>query len=407
MHIAILSNNPRSDSCARLKAACQVRGHKVRTLDPLHFAIFIDETGPGLLYKNKALGPLDAAIPRIGAQITFYGTAVVRQLERMGVLCLNPSRAIASSRDKLRALQILSRHAIPVPPTAIVKSSDAVLPAIEQLGGAPVVVKLIEGTQGVGVMLAESLRAARAILETLESAHQNVLIQRFISESAGTDIRAFVVGGRVVAAMRRVAGADEFRSNFHRGASVEPVQLCAEHEALAVRAAGVLGLRVAGVDLVESTQGPLVLEVNSSPGLVGIEGATGIDVGQAIVEQLEQTMDVPDIDILRQIVLQDGFGIVEIRIHEGSALNGVHLQDSVFGSLDVKVLSIQRERMRLTQPAPATELAAGDLLTCYGAAEDLQRLVQEHGRQRVVSPACARRRPPGRRRAAPGGGRAP
>ena len=213
-------------------------------------------------------------LPRIGNSITYFGTAVVRQFEQMDVYTPNTSYGIANSRDKLRATQILSRHKIPMPATTFVQDRADVIPAIERVGGAPVVIKLLEGTQGIGVILAPTLKVAEAIIETLQSTRQNVLIQRFVKESKGRDIRALVVGDRVVAAMRRVAQGDEFRSNVHRGGSVEPVELDEEFERVAVRSAQIMGLRITGVDMLEGRRGPQVMEVNSSPGLEGIERAT-------------------------------------------------------------------------------------------------------------------------------------
>ena len=242
-------------------------------LDTLRFAIDLASDEPDLQYRGKPLSDYDAVIPRIGASITFFGLAVVRQFEQMDVYTPNTSNGIANSRDKLRAIQILSRHGIGIPATTFVRDRADVLPAIERVGGAPVVIKLLEGTQGIGVILAPDKKVAEAVIETLQSTKQNVLIQRFISESSGTDVRAFVIGDRVVAAMRRIAKGDEFRSNVHRGGRTEPVELDADAARIAVQAAQIMGLRVAGVDLLESDQGPLVMEVNSSPGFEGIENA--------------------------------------------------------------------------------------------------------------------------------------
>ena len=222
----------------------------------------------------------------IGASITFFGTAVVRQFEQMDVFCANSSAGISNSRDKLRSLQILARHKIGMPPTTFVRDKKDVLPAIERVGGAPVIIKLLEGTQGVGVILADSAKIAEAIIETLQSTKQNVLVQRFVAESKGRDIRAFVVGDQVVAAMRRVAQGQEFRSNVHRGGQTQPLELDEEYSATAIRAAQIMGLRVAGVDMLEGKNGPQILEVNSSPGLEGIEGCTQLDVAGAIIDYI-------------------------------------------------------------------------------------------------------------------------
>src|SRR5210317_1456678 len=258
MKLAILSCGPNSYSTRRLKEAALERNYKVKVLNTLKFAIDLDQGHPDLYFRQKQLTHYDAVLPRIGASITYFGTAVVRQFEQMNVFCANSSGGIANSRDKLRSLQILSRHRIGIPQTTFVRDKKDVLPAIERVGGAPVVIKLIEGTQGIGVLLAESLKSAEAIIELLQSQKQNILIQKFVAESKGRDVRAFVVGDRVVASMRRVAQGTEFRSNVHRGGHTETVELTPEYEEVAVRAAQILGLRVAGVDMLESNDGPQV-----------------------------------------------------------------------------------------------------------------------------------------------------
>ena len=235
MKLAILSRAPRSYSTQRLRAAAEQRGHEVRVLNTLRFAIDLSGPDPDLQYRGRPLSDYDAILPRIGASITYFGTAVVRQFEQMDVYTPNTANGISNARDKLRATQILSRHSIAMPATAFVRNRADVRPAIERVGGAPVVIKLLEGTQGIGVILAPEVKVAEAIIETLHSTNQNVLIQRFVSESRGRDIRALVVGDRVVAAMRRTASGDEFRSNVHRGGSVEAVALTPEFEAAAVR----------------------------------------------------------------------------------------------------------------------------------------------------------------------------
>ena len=284
MKLAILSRAPQSYSTQRLVAAAEQRGHQVRVLNTLRFAIDLSGPDPDLQYRGKPLSDYDAIIPRIGASITYFGTAVVRQFEQMDVYTPNTANGISNARDKLRATQILSRHNIAMPPTEFVRNRADVRPAIERVGGAPVVIKLLEGTQGIGVILAPEAKVAEAIIETLHSTQQNVLIQRFISESRGRDVRALVVGDRVVAAMRRTATGDEFRSNVHRGGSVQSLDLPPEYEEAAVRSAQIMGLKVAGVDMLESGDGPLVMEVNSSPGLQGIETATQLDVAGAIID---------------------------------------------------------------------------------------------------------------------------
>jgi ribosomal protein S6--L-glutamate ligase len=288
MRIIILSRQPELYSTKALVEAGGRRGHDVRVLDTLQFDIRISRRKPELLYQGDPVGPVDAVIPRIGASITFYGLAVVRQFEMMGVYCLNESQAIARSRDKLRSLQLLSRHDLGVPPTVFTRQADHVQDCIELVDGPPVVVKLSEGTQGIGVVLAESERAASSIIEAFHGLDQNILIQKFIKEAKGADIRAVVVGRKVVAAMRRQAEAGEFRSNLHRGGSATKVRLAPEYRRTALAAARVLGLRMAGVDMLESKEGPMIMEVNSSPGLEGIQKATRVNVAAAIMEHLER-----------------------------------------------------------------------------------------------------------------------
>ncbi len=273
MKLGILSCSPHCYSTRRLRIAAEERGHEVKVLNTLKFAIDLEKGEPDLYYRQKQLADYMAVLPRIGASITYFGTAVVRQFEQMDVFCANSSAGISNSRDKLRSLQILSRHHIGIPATTFVRDKKDVLPAIERVGGAPVIIKLLEGTQGIGVLLAETVKSAEAIIELLQSQKQNVLIQKFVAESKGRDIRAFVVGDQVVAAMRRVAQGQEFRSNVHRGGLTELVELDDVYCETAVRAAQIMGLRVAGVDLLEGKDGPQIMEVNSSPGLEGIEPA--------------------------------------------------------------------------------------------------------------------------------------
>lgn len=288
MRLAILSRQPELYSTTALVAAAQQRGHHVRVMDTLQFDIRITRQKPELYYEGSPLEEIDAVIPRIGASITFYGMAVVRQFEMMGVYCLNESQAIARSRDKLRCLQLLCRHDIGIPPTVFTRQADHVPDCMEKVDGPPVVVKLLQGTQGIGVVLAESERAAGSVIEAFHGLDQNILIQKFIKEAKGADIRAFVVGRKVVAAMKRQAVAGEFRSNLHRGGHATKFRLPPDYRKTALAAARVLGLHVAGVDLIESKEGPMVMEVNSSPGLEGIEKTTGVDVADAMIEHLEK-----------------------------------------------------------------------------------------------------------------------
>jgi ribosomal protein S6--L-glutamate ligase len=290
MRIVILSRKESLYSTRVLVEAGRHRGHDVAVLDTLQFDIRVSRRNPELLYQGKPVGPVDAVIPRIGASITHFGLAVVRQFEMTGVYCLNESQAIARSRDKLRCLQVLSRHDIGLPPTIYTRQAEHVPGCIEQVEGPPVVVKLLQGTQGIGVVLAESTMAASSVIEAFHGLEQNILIQKFIREANGSDIRAIVVGRRVVAAMKRQALAGEFRSNIHRGGTARKIRLPADFRRTAVAAARVLGLTVAGVDLIESAEGPMVMEVNSSPGLEGIEKTTGVDVADAIIEHIERSV---------------------------------------------------------------------------------------------------------------------
>ena len=390
MKIAILSRGPRLYSTRRLKEAAVARGHDAKVLNTLSFSIEVEQGQPSLYYKNRKLSDYDAVIPRIGASVTFFGTAVIRQFEQMGVFCVNPSHAISVSRDKLRALQVLSRHRVGIPKTLFVRHSSEILPGIERMGGPPVVVKLLEGTQGIGVILAESTSVAEAIIETLSGpAKLSVLLQKFVKESKGKDIRAFVVGDRVVAAMRRTAQGDEFRSNIHRGGSAEIVELDPEYERTAVHAAQIMGLRVAGVDMLEGEKGPVLMEVNSSPGLEGIEAATGIDVAGEIVQLIEQEVLFPDIDIRQRLTLQSGYGVMEIPIDETSELCHKTIADSKLRDRDVLVLTIHRESIAIPNPKNSREILPGDVLLCFGKTLTLRGLApkgKEKRRRRAKTP---------------------
>jgi len=378
MKIAILSRSPRSYSTRALKEAGTKRGHQVDVLETLSFSIYLEEGQPDLFFRNEQLGSYDCVIPRIGASITFYGAAVVRQFEQMGVFSLNTSQAILTARDKLRSLQILSRHKIGIPASAFVRRKHDVLPAIERVGGAPVIIKLLEGTQGIGVILADSVSMAAAIIETLQSTKQNVLIQKFVAESKGRDIRAFVVGDRVVAAMRRRAQGQEFRSNVHRGAKTEAVKLDVAYEKTAVRAAQIMGLHVAGVDMLEGSRGPMVMEVNSSPGLEGIENATGIDVAGIIVENMEQQVLFPEIDLRQRLTLEAGYGVAEFIIHSESRLVGKSIAESGLRQEDILVLSIDRDRTVIPNPKGSRVIQPGDKLLCFGKLSALEKQIPVH-----------------------------
>jgi ribosomal protein S6--L-glutamate ligase len=290
MKIAVLSRSKTIYSTKRLVEAAEARGHEIRVID--HVRCFMDITSdrPSIHYKDEEFGPehFDAVIPRIGASVTFYGTAIVRQFEMMGVYSVNESVAITRSRDKLRSLQLLSRKKIGIPVTAFANSPDDVTGLIREVGGAPLVIKLLEGTQGIGVVLAETRTAAKSVIQGFMGLSANILVQEYIKEAGGSDLRCFVVGGKVIAAMQRTAPDGDFRSNLHRGGTATLVKLTAQERRTAVNAAKIMGLNVCGVDLLRSNRGPLVMEVNSSPGLGGIEASTNKDVADIIIEFIEK-----------------------------------------------------------------------------------------------------------------------
>jgi ribosomal protein S6--L-glutamate ligase len=288
MKIGILSRKAELYSTRRLVEAARHRGHEVQVINPLRCYMNITSHQPEIHYKGEQLEGFDAIIPRIGASITFYGTAVVRQFEMVGVFCLNESVAISRSRDKLRSLQLLARKGIGLPVTGFAHSTQYTDDLIQLVGGAPLVVKMIEGTQGVGVVLAETEKAAQSVIQAFRSLKANILVQEFIKESSGRDIRCWVIGEKVVAAMLRQGPEGEFRSNLHRGGRAETVRITPEERSTAVRAAKIMGLRVAGVDMLRSNHGPVIMEVNSSPGLEGIEKTTGKDVAGMVIAYIEK-----------------------------------------------------------------------------------------------------------------------
>lgn len=288
MKIAILSRSGSLYSTRRLIEAAEARGHEIRVLDTLHCYMNVNSQEPSMHYQGDNLEGFDAVIPRIGASITFYGTAVLRQFEMMGVYPVNESVAISRSRDKLRSLQLMSRAGIGLPITGFAHSPDDIPDLINMVGGAPLVIKLLEGTQGIGVVLAETRKAAESVIEAFMGLKANIMVQEYVKEASGADIRCLVVGDRVVAAMKRQAAEGEFRSNLHRGGTASIVRISPEERATAVRAAKTMGLNVAGVDILRSNSGPVVMEVNSSPGIEGIEVSTGIDVATKIITFIEK-----------------------------------------------------------------------------------------------------------------------
>ena len=382
MRLAILSRSLKAYSTRRLKEAALDRGVDVKVLDTLKFAIDLKRGAPDLYFRQKQLRSYDAVLPRIGASITYYGTAVVRQFQEMDVFCANTAHGIANSRDKLRSLQILARHHIGIPETTFVRDKKDVLPAIERVGGAPVIIKLIEGTQGIGVLLAETVKTAESIIELLQSQKQNILIQKFVAESRGKDIRAFVVGDRVVAAMRRVAQGQEFRSNVHRGGIAEPVDLPDDYVEAAIRATQIMGLRVAGVDMLESATGPQIMEINSSPGLEGIETCTQLDVAGAIIDYIAAQVDFPEIDIRQRLTVSKGYGVSEIYVPEGSEFVGRQLSEIDLSEKDLNVLTLYRGNKVIPNPKMSRVLEPEDKLLCFGKLESMKGMIPSKTQRR-------------------------
>ena len=382
MKLGILSCNLKCYSTRRLKESAINRGHQVKVLNTVKFAIDLEQGEPDLYFRQKQLSHYDAVLPRIGASITYFGTAVVRQFEQMDVFCANSSSGISNSRDKLRSLQILSRHHIGIPKTTFVRDKKDVLPAIERVGGAPVVIKLLEGTQGIGVLLAESVKSAESIIELLQSQKQSVLVQKFVAESKGRDIRAFVVGDQVVAAMRRVAQGQEFRSNVHRGGKTELIILDESYCETAIRAAQILGLRVAGVDMLEGKDGPQIMEVNSSPGLEGIETCTKLDVAGAIIDYIAAQVDFPEIDVRQRLTVSRGYGVTEIHIPDGSEFVGKTIDESGLPEQDINVLTLYRGKTVIPNPRLKRTLESGDRLLCFGKLTSMKGMIPKKTRRR-------------------------
>ena len=382
MKLGILSANFSCYSSRRLREAAQQRGHTVKVLNTLRFAIDLRQGEPDLYFRQKQLTHYDAVLPRVGASVTYFGTAVVRQFEQMDVFCANSSSGISNSRDKLRSLQILSRHQLGIPTTTFVRDKKDILPAIERVGGAPVVIKLLEGTQGIGVLLAETVNSAEAIIELLQNQKQSVLIQKFVAESKGRDIRAFVVGDQVVGAMRRVAQGQEFRSNVHRGGKTEPVLLDESYCETAVRAAQILGLRVAGVDMLEAKDGPQIMEVNSSPGLEGIERCTQLDIAGAVIDYIAAQVDFPEIDLRQRLTVSRGYGVTEIHIPEGSEYIGKTIGESGLRDKDINALTLYRGTTVIPNPKSDRKLESGDRLLCFGRLESMRSLIPAKTRRK-------------------------
>jgi len=295
MRIAILSRNTKLYSTSRLVEAAEARGHEVRVLDVLRCYMNITSHNPTIHYRGEELTEFDAVIPRIGNSVTFYGTAVLRQFEMMNVFPLNESVAISRSRDKLRSTQLLARKGIGLPVTGFASNPDDITDLIEQVGGVPLVIKLLQGTQGIGVVLAETHNAAESVIQAFMGLKANIMVQEFIKEAGGSDIRCFVIGDKVVAAMKRQGAEGEFRSNLHRGGSAALIRLTPEERSTAVRAAKIMGLNVCGVDMLRSNHGPVIMEVNSSPGLKGIEAASEKDIADLIIQFVEKRFETIEI----------------------------------------------------------------------------------------------------------------
>ena len=382
MKLAILSREPKNYSTRRLVEAAKNRGHKAKVLNTLKFSIDLQSGNPELYYKLKLLEHYDAVLPRVGASLTYFGTAIVRQFQQMDVFSANSADGILNSRDKLRSFQILSKHNIGIPPTTFVKDKLDVLPAIERVGGAPVVIKLLEGTQGIGVLLAHTLEMATSIIELLQSQKQNILIQKFVAESKGKDIRAIVVGDRVIAGMRRVAKGQEFRSNVHRGGSTEAVELDDVYKETAVRATRIMGLGVAGVDMLEGKDGPQIMEINSSPGLEGIETCTKFDIAGSIIDHMAAQVDFPELDLRQRLTVSKGYGVTEIFVPKGSEYVGKTIVDSGLREKDINVLTLHRDGKVIPNPKSERILEADDRLLCFGKMESMKALVPEKVRKR-------------------------
>lgn len=382
MKLAILSKEPKNYSTQRLVEAAKNRGHDVKVLNTLKFTLNLEEESPELYFKQKKLSKYDAILPRIGSSITYFGTAVVRQFQQMNVYSPNSADGILNSRDKLRSFQILSKHKIGIPATTFVKDKKGVLPAIERVGGAPIVIKLLEGTQGLGVLLAHTLESATSIVEFLQSQKQNILIQKFVAESKGRDIRAIVVGDQVVAAMRRVAQGQEFRSNVHRGGKTELVELDDDYKEMAIRAARIMGLGIAGVDILEGKDGPQILEINSSPGLEGIESCTKLDVAGAFIDYIGAKVDYPEVDLREHLAISKGYGVTEIVIPAKSKYVGQTIGNSGLYEKDINPLSLHRQGTIFPNPNIDKVLEAEDKILCFGKLESMKNIIPEITRKR-------------------------
>ncbi|MEZ4754250.1 MAG: RimK family alpha-L-glutamate ligase [Bdellovibrionota bacterium] len=375
MKIGIISAGQHIYSTRRLVEAAEERGHEWKVFDARECALHIEQLNPKIYYRNEELDRFDAIIPRIASNSAHQSISVLRQLELQGIYCINNSAAVSIASDKLRTLQILSKRNIGIPLSGFVYQKTDAASAIKRAGGAPVIVKLLDGTEGKGVILAESNKTALAIIETLKLAKRQTLIQNFVSESKGADIRAFVVGDSVIASMKRKAKEGEFRSNVHRGGSTELCQLSEEYEQTALRAAKIVGLGVAGVDMLETSKGPQVMEVNASPGLEGIEKCTGINIAGKIIEHIEEQRHFPDLDLNERLSLSKGFVICEIPVIQDTGFIGESIADQNFEQQEIQVLSIERQEHVIPNPPDDFQLLEGDVMLCYGKKAAIRALM--------------------------------
>lgn len=376
LRLAILSRGPRLYSTRRLVEEAKKRGLEPYVADPMKFSLFVADGTIDVLHNGKPFN-YDAVIPRIGHSITKHGVAVLRHLEQLGIWTANTGTGILQSRDKLHASQILARNRIPVPRTTYVRDIIDVETAVEFVGGLPVVVKVTQGTQGQGVFLRHTIREAQNLVEGLLLTGRAVLIQEYIAESHGKDIRALVVGDRVVASMRRRARGREFRSNYHLNGTVEKVNLLPEYEEAACRAARVLGLHIAGVDLLEAKNGPLVLEVNSSPGLEGIEKASEVNVASEIIDYVTSETAFSDVDLDQLLRTVPGSGVLSLQIRNHPQLVGQPLESLFNSNSEIPVFALSRENELMWNPSNEIQLRYEDVLICYGELTELRSSLRQ------------------------------
>ncbi len=371
LKLAVLSRGPRLYSTRRLVQEAKSRGIDVEVTDPMKFSLFVDDGAIDIHYSGEPFTH-DAVIPRIGHSITKHGVAVLRHMEQLGIWTANSGQGILQSRDKLHASQILARNKIPVPKTTYVRDIIDVEPAIDFVGGLPVVIKVTQGTQGQGVFLRHTVHESRSLIQGLLLTGKAVLVQEYIAESHGKDIRALVVGDRVVAAMRRKARGREFRSNYHLNGTVEKVEISEEFEEQACRAARVLGLNVAGVDLLESNNGPLVLEVNSSPGLEGIEKASGVNVAGAIIDYVMSETAFSEVDLDQLLRTVPGSGVLSLQLRNHPMMVGNKIADLFKSTYEIPVFALSRDNKLLWNPEPDVQLRYDDVIICYGELNQLR-----------------------------------